>query len=92
MQAIAGALVRSASVVRRALCLVKTVSFLVLPHFLHELAGDHELLDLGRAFVDTERANVAIEALDYAAAHEAGTAVNLYRAVDDSPRRFGRGQ
>jgi hypothetical protein len=60
-----------------------------LIRFLQKLAGDDELLDFGGAFVDAKGAYVAIEAFDDGAADEAGTAVNLNGAVDDSAGGFG---
>src|SRR5690349_589098 len=56
---------------------------------LQELAGNDEFLDLGGAFVDAQRADVAIELLDDVAAHETRAAVNLHRAVDNAPGSFG---
>jgi len=46
-----GALIRIAFAGLRELCLAKAVSLLTLL-FLQKLTGDHELLDLGGAFVD----------------------------------------
>src|SRR5689334_20084481 len=56
---------------------------LILARLLQQLAGDDELLDFGGAFVDAQGADVAVEALDDRATHEARAAVDLYRAVDD---------
>ena len=56
---------------------------------LQQLAGDDELLDFGGAFVDAQGADVAIETLDDRAAYQAGAAVNLNGAVDDSAGCFG---
>src|SRR5829696_7797120 len=56
---------------------------------LQQLAGNDELLDFGGALVDAQRAHVAIEAFDDCSTHQAGAAVNLNCAVDDSASSFG---
>ena len=44
--------------------------------------GDDHLLDLGRAFVNAERADLAIETLDNVAGNEPKTAEHLDGGVD----------
>jgi hypothetical protein len=51
---------------------------------------DDDLLDLGGALVDAQRANFAIQRLDLAADPHAVAAEQLHGAVDDALRRFGR--
>ena len=51
--------------------------------------GDHDLLDLAGAFVDAQRANVAVEALDDLAARDSAAAEELHGAVADASRGFG---
>src|SRR5215213_7579327 len=66
------------------------MTLILITLILQKLAGDDESLNLGRAFVNPEGANVPVEPFDDRAAHEAGAAVNLERAVYDAPRRLGR--
>src|SRR4029453_19452796 len=56
--------------------------------FLQQLCRDHELLDFRGAFVNPQRTNVAIKPLHDVAPHKPGTALDLYRAVDDSSCGF----
>ena len=56
---------------------------------LQKLTGDNELLDFGGALVDAQGADVAIEAFDDGSTDQAGAAVNLNGAVDDSAGSFG---
>src|SRR6266567_2557197 len=58
--------------------------------FLQKLARNHQFLNLRRAFINSQRADVAIEAFDDAATNQARAAVNLHRVVDYSASRFGR--
>ena len=51
--------------------------------FLEHLAPDDQLLHLGRAFVDAQRADLAIQALDDLAARARQAAMQLHRRVDD---------
>ena len=44
-----------------------------------QLARDHQLLDLTRALVDAQGTDLAVEALDLRAFHDAGTSVDLHR-------------
>ena len=57
---------------------------------LQEFARDDEFLHLGRAFVDAQRPDLAIEALDDLAALDAAAAEHLHGAIDDALRRLGR--
>src|SRR5579864_4909663 len=59
-----------------------------LEHALH-FAGDHDLLDLGRAFVDAEQPHIAIEPLDAVFAHITRAAEYLHGAIGDPPAHFG---
>src|SRR5215471_6950823 len=55
-----------------------------------QLIGDDQFLNFRSAFIDSERARVAIQSLDGRSAYQAGPAVNLYCLVDNLARRFGR--
>src|SRR5262249_61233787 len=57
---------------------------------LQELARDHDLLHLGRAFIDTQCTDLPIELLDLDALGDAGAAVQLHGTVDHALRRLGR--
>jgi hypothetical protein len=65
---------------------VPSVNLFIL---FQELSGDDEFLDFGGAFVDAQRTDVAIQALDDGSAHQAGAAVDLDGAVDDASGGFG---
>ena len=65
---------------------VPSVNLFIL---FQELSGDDEFLDFGGAFVDAQRTDVAIQALDDGSAHQAGAAVDLDGAVDDASSGFG---
>src|SRR5208282_4448995 len=54
-----------------------------------KIAGDDELLNLARAFIDAEDAHVAIEAFDAVIGDVARAAENLHGAVRDPPDHFG---
>src|SRR5262245_61874510 len=56
---------------------------------LDHVARDHELLDLAGAFVDAEQPHVAIEPLDAVVGHVTGAAVDLHRAIGDTPAHLG---
>ncbi len=53
-----------------------------------ELIGDDQLLNFGSAFVNAQRAPVAIKPLHDRAAHQAGAAMNLHGLIDDAPGVF----
>ena len=57
---------------------------------LQQFARDHDLLHLGRAFVDAQRPDLAIKLLDLDALLDAEAAVQLHGAIDDALRRLGR--
>src|SRR5918912_1818948 len=59
---------------------------------LQKLTGDNQSLNLGRAFVDAQRAHFSIEPLDDAVVHEARAAVDLEGLIYDAPGGFGRKQ
>src|SRR5437870_1015649 len=56
---------------------------------LEELLGDHEVLDLGRALVDPERAHRAVQPVDRVRRHDARPAQDLHRVVHDALPRLG---
>ena len=57
-----------------------------------EFAADDQLLHLGGAFVDAQRADFTVQALDRVIADDAEAAEELNRGVDDLLRAFGGGQ
>src|SRR5205085_9292768 len=59
------------------------------PLFLQQLARDHKPLNLRRAFVNSQSANVAVEAFDRVAVDESCAAVNLDGFVNDARGGFG---
>jgi hypothetical protein len=59
--------------------------------FLQNGLADDELLHLGRAFVDAQRADVAVQRFDLAADHHAQAAVHLQRHVDHALGVLGGG-
>src|SRR5437870_9972484 len=48
---------------------------------LQQLAGDHHLLHLGRAFVDAQRPDLAVKLFDLDALGDAEAAVQLHGAI-----------
>ena len=54
-----------------------------------KIAGDDLPLHLARAFVDAQRADLAVELLDLGAAGDAEPAVHLHRLVDHLLRALG---
>src|SRR5687768_1164145 len=56
---------------------------------LQHVARDDQLLDLAGAFVEAEKAHVAVEALDDGLLHVARAAVDLHAAVGDAPDHLG---
>ena len=54
-----------------------------------EVAGDDEVLDLGRPFVDPQGAHRAVEPIDDARREHAAAAEDLHRVVHDALRRLG---
>ena len=55
-----------------------------------QLPGNHQLLDLARTFVQSEKPHVAIEALDGVLLHVTRTAVDLHAAVGNAADHFRR--
>ena len=62
-----------------------------VPSF-EQFARDDELLHFGRAFVDAQRADLAVQPLDRLLADHAQAAAHLHRRVDHLLRAFGGGQ
>ena len=61
----------------------------MLPRLLNQVARDDQLLHFGCPFVDAQRANIAIQALDHLAARDAAAAEHLHRTIDDLLRGLG---
>src|SRR5438874_3086562 len=60
--------------------------FSILSARLQELARDNQFLDLGRAFIDAQRADFAVEAFDHLSLAHAAAAEHLDGAVDHALR------
>jgi len=62
---------------------------LVCRSLFQELIRNYQLLNFRRAFINSQRAHVAIETLDNCATQQACTAVNLYSLIDNATGCFG---
>ena len=56
--------------------------------FANHVLGDHQLLNLGRTFVDSEQANISVEALNGVFAYVTCAAMDLHAAICDPSAHF----